>query len=224
MKMQDEIKIRGHFLIKSYKRDGSVEEWEDSNLIMDTARDTMAQLIAGYDAGVPNSKFVLGTKGFNPVTGNVLEPIIVGENGFVSSRTNLFSEADGSFYYTLTWDTKAPVGPDLLTTANGTGGTVGWVAPGTLDAYAKGNKYNQVGTELNAENAPCPINITITGRTVKYTITIPEIAANGDNGASVIAYTEASLMAGGNIFSMKTMPARVKENTVRLVIEWSLLF
>ena len=39
-----------------------------------------------------------------------------------------------------------------------------------------------------------------------------------------MSYTEAALYAGDNIFSMKTFPARVKEDTVKLEITWSIVF
>jgi hypothetical protein len=217
MILNDKINVRGEFLIKTYKADGSVEEYAEKNLIMDKARSNMAELVSGWGLGAPMTRFLIGTKGHNPDTNNVLEPIQVGANNFVTTRTNIFSQEQGTFYYTLIWDPLNPVDSNFNT-------PVSWTETGVLTAYAKGNKYNQTGIEDGAENVACPLRVEVLDRTIKYTFTIPEIAANGDDGQSVVAFTEAALMSGDDIFSMKTFPARVKENTVKFEIVWSIIF
>jgi len=223
MNLDDQLTIKGHFKLIAIDKDGVETVYEDCNLIMDKARSNMAELVSGWNNGIPVTKLIMGTKGHNPDTNNILEPIQVGSYGFTPSRTTLFSVEDSSYFYTLTWDPKNPVGPDLVTNADGTGGTVSWSPTGRLDAYAIGNKQLQTGIEQGAENAPCPITIEVLDRTVKYTFTIPEIAANGPTGDGVVAFTEASLVSGDDIFSMKTFSARVKENTVKYIIVWSIL-
>ena len=224
MILQDNININGYFEIRAIKADGSEDVYEEKNLIMDTARTNMAELVGGYSAGIPITKFILGTKGHNPDTANILEPITVGTYDFTPARTDLYSQESNDFYYTLEWNPFSPVGPDLTSTSDGEGGTIAWNLTGGLKAYAKGNKKDQSGVEIDAENVPCPIEIQILGRSVKYTITIPEIAANGPTSESIIAYTEASLMCGTDIFSMKTFPGKIKEPVVKYIISWSLLF
>lgn len=224
MVLEDEYKtIKGHFTLIAIDKDGNETVYEDPNLIMDKARSNMAELISGWNTGIPINRLILGTKGHNPDTNNILEPIQVGSFGFTPARTELFSVEDQSFFYSLSWDPKNPVGPDLVTDSDGSGGTVAWTTSGRLDAYAVGNKQLQTGIEADAENAPCPITIEVLDRTVRYTITIPELAANGPTGDGVVAFTEASLISGNDIFSMKTFSARVKENSVRYVIIWSIL-
>ena len=217
MILNDNMDVWGEFLIRSYKADGSIEEYAEKNLIMDKARSNMAELVSGWSSGVPMTRFLIGTKGHNPDTNNVLEAIQVGANNFVSTRTNIFSQEEGSFYYTLSWDPTNPVDSDFTT-------PISWTGGGVLTSYAKGNKYSQTGVEVGAENTACPLQIEVLDRTIKYTFTVPEIAANGDDGQSVIAFTEAALMSGDDIFSMKTFPARVKENTVKFEIVWSIIF
>ena len=196
MKLTDNIEFVGHFSLKMFKADGSIETYEDKNLIMDSARSNMANLIGGWDIGIPISKLVLGTSGH--VGTNILDFKQVGENGFETVRTETFSEEIDTFNYQL---------PFNVTSSTNTV---------TVDA------------EGFVETAPlvtstCTVQRTISDRVITYIFTIPDTAANQDGGAAV-AYTEAALYAGSNIFSLKTFPARVKEDTVRFEITWSIIF
>ena len=204
MDLNDKIEFVGHFSITAYKKDGTVETYEDKNLIMDLARVNMAQLVGGVitgGAGVEGKsidRFVLGTEGH--VVGNILDYKKVGTNGFDSTRTNIFSEASGGEYYVIPF--------------NNDGGTDTTTNPATC--------YN---SKLPTTLETCTVRRTVQDRTVTYTITIPEVSGNSSAvDSSVIAYTEASLYAGDDIFSMKTFPARVKEDTVKLLISWSVIF
>ncbi|MEA3485935.1 MAG: hypothetical protein U9R03_04435 [Candidatus Aerophobetes bacterium] len=223
MDLKDNINLNGHFKLIAIDSKGNETIYEEKNLIMDKARVNMAELISGSGRGLPVTKLILGTQGHNPDTSNILEPIQVGTFGFESSRESLYSVENEEFYYTIKWDPNNPVGPDLETNSDGEDGIVTWTETGALSAYGIGNKIDQDGTEQDAENAPCPIEIVVLDRTVRFTITIPEIAANGPTGDGVVGFTEASLMSGDDIFSMKTFSARVKENTVKYVIVWSIL-
>lgn len=207
MKLEDKVNnIQGYFSVKSYKKDGSVETYEDKNLIMDKARSNMAELIGGYNAGQPINKFVLGNKGHNGE--DILDYKKVGENGeFISSNTKLFAElGEGTdrnnkedFVYEITFD---PIGSELSKT----------------DTTAVGKIKDSTITEA------CEVSRLINGRTCTYTITIPDYAGNPVGEGSVVAYTEAALYAGDDIFSMKSFPARVKEDSVKLIVLWSLTF
>lgn len=207
MNLKDGIEFVGNFKIKSIRDDGTVEVLEEKNLIMDEARTNMAQLIGGVTSGSdtygdPINKFVIGTLGHSD--SDILSPIAVGEDGFTSARTSLFSEANASAYnYRIDFDPE--------------GGT-------TVTKSATGKMYK--GSSLvNTDSDANTVKRVVSDRTVTYTITIPTTNANNpDSDTSVIAFTEAALYASGEIFSMKTFAGRVKEDTVKLVIEWSIIF
>jgi len=208
MILKDKIDFQGHFSVKAFKKDGSVELYEDKNLIMDKARSNMAELVGGYTEGVAINQFILGNKGHNG--DDILNYKKVGENGeFVSSRDKMFSQDpdyddddNKNFSYEISFDVKSN---DATTT----------------DSEAVGKIHGSDDTQT------CEVRRVVTDRTCTYTITIPDVAGNqvdGDGNATVMAYTEASLYAGVDIFSMKTFPARVKEDTVKFEITWSIIF
>lgn len=207
MQLNDKVQFIGEFSIKSIYADGTFDEYVEKNLIMDTARSNMAQLIGGVTSvGLPINKIVLGTQGH--IGTDILAFKPVGTNGFDSTRTNIFAEVliTGGLNYSIPFD---PTGPALGNTLQ--------TATGTL--------YN-IDVSQIVDAAPNTIARVVTDRTVTYTVTIP--ASNGNAIAAppndIIAYTEAALYAGTDIFSMKTFPARVKEPTVELVITWSIIF
>lgn len=218
MHLNDKIDFYGVFNFKSLDADGNIlDEYHEKNLIMDTARSNMAQLIAGVtsggsaNSGSAINSFVLGTRGH--MGNNILEFQQVGEtdpakpngnNLFDSSRQGLFSETlTGEVYYKINFD---PLGPlDKTVTASG----VRYETSQTQSLPETGNSIRRV----------------VADRVITYTVVIPVENANSGNPASpAIAYTEAALYAGPEIFSMKTFPARVKENTVKFEITWSIIF
>lgn len=206
MQLNDKVNFIGEFSIKTVHADGTFDEYVEKNLIMDTARSNMAQLLGGVTTGGvlgnPINKFVIGTEGH--VGTDILAYKAVGTNGFDSTLTALFSETSLGLHYDITFD--ATGGSDV--TVNGTGSLYDGGVLQITDAAAN------------------TVNRTVTDRTVTYTITIPTTNGNSVLAApnDIIAYTEAALYAGTDIFSMKTYPARVKENTVELIITWSIIF
>jgi len=206
MILKDKIDFQGEFKIKMYKKDGSIEEYTDKNLIMDKARSNMAELVGGYTQGVPIDKFVLGNKGHNGT--DILDYKKVGANDeFISSRTKLFAEDSAyndandkeNFSYEISFDVQS-------------------------DTSLKDDQ-NAVGRITGSdETQECEVQRLVNDRTCTYTITIPDFAGNKVGEGAVVAYTEAALYAGQDIFSMKTFPARVKEDTVKFVITWSIIF
>lgn len=209
MQLNDNYKCIGEFSIKTIYADGTFDEYVESNLIMDLARNNMAELIGGVTAaGVPINKLVLGTKGH--IGTDILAFKPVGTNSFDSTRTNIFSEVavTGGLNYSIPF-TVTGVGMDVT------------------DLAARGVLYNIAVAQTPAETGAFnTVRRLVSNRTVTYTITIP--AVNGNAVAAppnnILAYTEAALYTGSEIFSMKTFPARVKESTVQLVITWSLIF
>lgn len=180
-------KPRGHFLFECFDKDGIlIDKFENNNLIMDTARIAMSSNIGGFSTSVPINKLVLGVDGNIP--GDYLTPKTALE-GFVSTRTELFSEENSTYTYSIQFADPDPVtGICSSIIESGTGSTV---------------------------------KIINTGSTVQYTFEIPETTANN---SSVVTYTEAGLYSGGNIFSMKCFPAKIKDETVSLRIVWTILF
>ena len=201
MKLNDGIDFKGEFSITAIKKDGSKEVYVKDNLIMDGARENMAKLVGGVtngDEGIQINKFVLGTKGHKG--SNILDYKKVGKDGFDSTRTMIFSEEMQEEFYVIPFDVR-----------------------GGIDVSVESDKcYNSKKTEKFEK---CNVRRYVDGRICTFEITIGEDSANASSSnTSIIAYTEASLYAGDNIFSMKTFPARVKEDTVQFVIKWSIIF
>ena len=94
-----ENKLKGHIIIECYDLDNNIiDRYENKNLIMEKARLTMSQHICNITTAQPINKFVLGTEGH--VLGDYLTP--KNElNGFISTRTNLFSEELSSYNYPI---------------------------------------------------------------------------------------------------------------------------
>jgi hypothetical protein len=171
---------------------------------MDRARQNMAQLVGGVTGvnstvdGKAIDSFRLGTEGH--VGDNILDYKKVGSDGFTSVRTDLFAEASSGEFYVIPFD--------------GHGGTT-----------VTDNPNGCYNSKLSDTKETCTVKRTVSDRTCTYVVTIPDASANAsDPATSVIAYTEAALYAGTDIFSMKTFPARVKEDTVKFEITWSIIF
>jgi hypothetical protein len=202
----DNIQLQGYFSIQELnEKDEVIGEYSEKNLIMDAARKNMAELIAGLSVGKVINRFILGTRGH--VGTDLLVPKTVGgsytEGNFDSTKLKLYSE-------------------------EAVAGTPYWYvdfAPNPLGGNATvANVFNSVnGSEVTNDVI---VNIGVSGKETTYTMTVPVTSAN--NPAGPVAYTEAGLVsvAGGDIdlFSMKCFPARVKEDTVKLIIVWKIIF
>lgn len=203
----DTIKFEGHFSIQQIDaNDNVVSEWEDKNLIMDAARQNMAELIAGLSDGKVINRFVIGTWGHEGT--DILAPKQVGgsyaEGNFDTTRNDLYSVENNQLAYPWWYVDFTP---------NALGGAA------TVDAVF--NMANGGDT-----TADVLVDIGVSGKETTYTVTVPVTSANNTSGAP-IAYTEAGLMSIGgtdDLFSMKTFPARVKEDTVKLKIVWKIIF
>lgn len=205
MLLKDNTNFKGVFSIKTTYADGSTDEYIDRNLIMDLARNNMANLVGGVNSGVigaPIDKIVLGTRGHK--NNNILDYINVGELGFDTTRTTLFSEvAAGAYNYRITFNATG----DSDVTVNGTGRMYSGATAGLIDS------------------TPNIIQRIVSQRAVTYIVDIPASNGNTNNsGDPFLPYTEAALYANGKIFAMKTYPGRVKEDTVKFTISWSIIF
>jgi len=212
MNLKDNLNLKGEFLIRTFYKNGDIDIYEDKNLIMDKARSNMAELIGGMDIGQPITKFSLGNKGH--VGADILNYKKVGANNeFISTRTELFSE--DTAYLNANNDTN---GNHVDSFTYEIGFDVSGSNIDITDTNAIGKIKGGVLTQI------CEVRRVIADRTCTYTITIPDFAGNPEVVGDVMPYTEAALYAGNDIFSMKTFPSRVKEDTVKFEIVWSIIF
>ena len=215
MNLKDKLNVKstayGIFNIKTFDKDDNViDDFTDNNLIVYTARAVMAGQIGSYISSTeitPINKFYLGTRGHRG--DNILDTVLVGEEQadmglFDPERSSMFSQESGEYNYGIEFD---PTGGKVV----------------TREALA-GTLYSG-SVERSTDEPTNTIRREITGlreNEVKYTITIE--TPNGNVPGQAVPYTEAALYAGENLFAMKTFPARVKENTVKFVITWSIIF
>lgn len=75
-------------------------------------------------------------------------------------------------------------------------------------------------TDMNT-SVSSTVNVTSLSNTVKFVVTIPK--ENGNHG-SVFSYSEAGLYIGNTLFAMKLFPTRVKTSSLKLVINWTIIF
>jgi hypothetical protein len=205
MNLTDNVSLKGYFSIKCIHKDGTIDEYTEKNLIMDTARNDMTDLIGGRTIGSPINKLVLGNKGH--IGTDILNYKKVGEEGFVTNKTSLFSEEGKGTDY----NDKEDFVYEITFNPNGSDTTV-------VDDAAVGSVLGSDETDI------CNVQRTITDNVCSYKITIPDYAGNKPGDGAVVAYTEAALYAGDRIFSMKTFSARVKEDTVKIEITWNIVF
>lgn len=145
--------ISGHIIIECLNKQGEVlDRFENHNLIMDKARTSIANLACALSTADPINKFVLGTEGHT--TGDILIPKTELE-GFVSSRTELFSEENSSYSYPIVFSN-----------------------PGTSTGACV------VISEPDSGTATTSINLEYINNDVRYTFEVPELAAN-DSGIVV---------------------------------------
>lgn len=251
--MKDIFNFKGHFKIQSLDSSGNVtDEWEDDNLIMYGARQTISEMFAKTNQ-ISVEKFILGTLGHTGALTNPKTDI----NGFVDTRKRLFSEfitvGDGAFDLKL-GDCVKYIGaaatnngtPNNYYTYEGSDDNVLiadtdfsnaslWTNLGNSNPYTYALEFDlPESVSGSCENiledddpASAP---TSTLSTVDFalsdtsaTFTI-NIPTTTANGSGFESFTEAALYANGRIFSMKTFRAKIKDNTIQLRIVWTITF
>lgn len=89
-KFLDHINFDGHFKIQAIDSNNKViDEWEDDNLILESARITMAEKFANINTNTEICEFKLGTLGH---VGDDVITVKDDTEGFVKERDRLFSE------------------------------------------------------------------------------------------------------------------------------------
>lgn len=66
MNLKDIITLQGIFELKVFKKGHLIEDYIDKNLIVNTAKEALAKLIAGAGAGKTITKIGFGTNGLGP--------------------------------------------------------------------------------------------------------------------------------------------------------------
>lgn len=91
-------KFKGHLRIELIDKNGKIVDlFDDPNMIMDTARQNMAQAMSGSTAFSPINKVVLATEGHGT---DILTPK-TGDDGFIKERTELFGETSNTYSYNI---------------------------------------------------------------------------------------------------------------------------
>ncbi len=236
--------FKGHFTIQSIDKDGKIlDEYIDDNLIVTSARLSIAELFAGLTVPSAN-KLVIGTSGDGI---NVSTPKSISE-GLVQERTRLFSESidigDGETHDILLNDLIRYTGS---TSSNGTlnsyyrytgtpltGATtasldfaVDWTDVGVTAEYNYPITFDLPGTasgnmtNISENDFGSTASISQVDRDVTFTFNVG-IRAGNDSGTAQI--TEAGLYANSRLFSIKTFSTKPKDATVILRIIWKISF
>ncbi len=88
--------VEGHFHLECLDKNNKVlDVFDDHNMIMTSARQTMSEIFANLKENTHASKFIVGNMG--NITGNILKARTASE-GFVKTRTSLFSEVPEKIY------------------------------------------------------------------------------------------------------------------------------
>jgi hypothetical protein len=251
--MKDLVNLKGHFKVESLNRNLNViDEWSEDNLIMETARISMAEMFSLLTTNTGISKFVIGSKGHDPADIRIPK---TSSEGFVSTRDRLFSEAidviDPDELTVLKGDVvKYTSASNASATQNnyyeytGAGAILGivasidfatnWVDLGAVDPYTYSIAFDlpevASGSALNIVEddgvVGSTVTITQTGNEVEFVHYLSISAGNqaDDPVAGVSTFTEAAMYMNGRIFCMKTFPAKIKDNASTLRITWTIAF
>jgi len=251
--MLDNIKLKGHFKIQTIDKNNNIlDEYEDHNMIMESARISMSEMFADLNASTFINKIKLGT------LGHIGDSILIPKSaldGFVKERDRMFSESYPStieindiidvikkndifyinatipgYYRYLNADIENYTITDEVVSDEG------------IWEFIENEPYTySINFELPQENTD-PINGTIaqnitednpgsgsivsvlqTDTSVTFIIDIGTPAAN-EHQINTSVFTEAALYANGRIFTMKTFKAKVKDSSILLRIRWTIIF
>lgn len=180
--------------------------YEQKNMIMSKSKASVANSTLGTTPQIDYiNKIVLGNAGHE--TSNLLV-----NKSFAYTRTRLFAEDRSNIndrIYPIIFDPLSIAGDFSIPVTGEDETNVVKATPSTVSAKIVDNS------------------------TIEYVFSIPEANANG---TGVAAWTEAALytkrgeilntnpIVSGNIFAMRTFPAKVKENTSVFRITWRIVF
>ena len=197
--MQEKINFRGHFKIEVLDKNGKViDTTENHNIIMNKARCSFSQLLAGIAGQNVINRFVLGTAGH--VDDNVLIPKAE-VHGLNANRVNLFCGTEASTKGN-TWNELTFTPSASITNTKAVDVIDGASNSSTVDIIVSGCEQGEPS--------------------VTYIFNISQDAFNGTKDG--VVYTEAGLFIDSNIFAMKTFKGKIKEKSVSLRITWQIIF
>jgi hypothetical protein len=213
--------IEGYFKIEQFDKSGNLlDSWESSNLIMIDSKKVMRNAMRGLlanpepaiNTNIHINTFVLGTDGHQ--NDNLLAP-----KNFQNDRTDLFCvENQNGKAYPITF------------------GANGNIIDEGYDEDLPNSRNEASTVTIN--------NLSDSGNEIiEYIFEIP--SANANDSGNPIAYTEAALYTNlnqvipnigsnpgdplviqdyGDIFAMRTFPAKIKDSTTSFKISWRIIF
>ena len=217
--------VEGYFKIEVFDKDGNViDEFEQQNTIMLNSKNTMQYAMAGRTATdlsdpanpvempIMINTFMLGTKGHQGT--NILIP-----RNFDYTMDKMFSFTENGKVFPITFDKDGTVIDEGYD-------------PTLPNSRNNGNTTIRISLLTNNEN-----------KIIEYVINIDE--QNGNDNGGPIAYTEAALHANlnqnipglgdapgnpltvnnyGEIWAMRTFPAKIKDSISSFKITWRIIF
>lgn len=204
---------KGYMRIDAYdENDQLIDSQEDCNLVMNNARGSMQALIGGISSNYAVNRFYLGTKGVQ-MTGGLPQHVSPktpgsGDNQYHPSRTNLFQDDSGQ-------------GGHVFEARFNNTSTQSGVSK-TATAQRLRTSQQSWNSALADASDMCTMTRTLNDRTITFEITIPKNQANSNTG--YLEYSEQALYCDDKIFSMKTFPTKFKDENVKLIVTWSIIF
>lgn len=245
--------ITGHFKLNVIDKDGNIiDTVEDSNMIMNPASIGMAGIFSGERSGL--TRFSLGTMGNHissilvPKTSAngfvktrdrmFSETKSYGTGAVINANMGdvIHYTVDGNYYEYVGAVTIPPLAiPSTTVNATNLANAALWKNLGTVMPYTYDINFVVSGTTVAAPGSLAnsivetntgvgsTVHVLTTNNSVIFTIDVVTAAANSQS-ANMSIFTEASLYSGAEIFSLKTFPAKIKDNTVALQIVWTISF
>jgi hypothetical protein len=250
--MNDNIKtgFEGYFKVECIKDGKVVDIFEDHNTIMMSARRSMAEIFLNRKNLDKNiqfaNRFVIGTEGstiseyipkseqsgFNK---DKLHQCLYSEQPIVvvsTSNTNNLHKWDivryNNKYYRYTGEDKTL---SITDTVIGTEDFMQVSKPYYYDVNfsLEGNTYN--GTNLaigisKDNRCGCTVSMPedVSKDILKHQANKQHSASEVGFNSEISLFTEAGLYVNGRLFSMKTFPSKVKDDTTELKITWRIIF
>lgn len=250
----EELHFKGHFHLDCLDKDNNIlSSIDDPNLIVTTARKSMAEIFANLEGIKFAHKLVLGTQGC--VDGMPFVPKDE-TSGLDKAREHLFSEVVGETYQIgdvveklLTYDLikvhDSESDSDIIYRYNGKNAdnyiisaenisvdfTKYDTAPYTYELNFHLPRTNTFGEDESfADGTTDVAQVVQTDTSVTFTFIIS--MENGNNqhvnepGYTVptTLFNEAGLYVNDRLFSIKTFSSRVKDESIKLRIIWTITF
>ena len=239
----------GHFHLDCLdKNDNVIDSFDDHNIIVTTARQSMAEIFFKSDCKYAH-KLVIGTRGCKEISNFRAKDEL---DGVVKERTRIFSETDGNIYSQGT--TLEHVNKGDIFAINIGDGVYYYEADNsyeylTLDEESLKNckftetapYYYSLSFALNGIDSGIYDNLCTSGNNdivraeQKDTSVIFYFYIDTENGNKqyndkeiydipTTLFNEAGLYVNDRLFAMRTFPSKIKDESVKLRIIWTITF